>query len=351
MAATSDTRPRLIAFPKERVPYNVCLYAAAERLDIPVVEGMWAGRWLLANVRRGDFLHIHWPSFLYFREEFPDRTPAGIARFITFVYMLKMRGARIIWTVHNLYPHDGGRDVLEHRIGRRVMARVADFVLAHGPTAADLVAKEFGITRSKIHVVKHGHWMDFHANTMSSCEAREALHIAPDDFVYSFVGACKPYKNLEFLIETFAQLDDKSILVIAGRFQSDEYRARIESLLEGLPRDRWRFAPRFVPNDEVQRYVLAANALVLPYTEILTSGAAMLGLSFGRPIIAPDAGGLKDTIGPEYGILYDRTEPGQLLCALKSVRTRPFSETAIMQFAATFDWMESARTIAEIVGG
>jgi len=352
MASTPAITPRLIAFPKRTIPYNVCLYAAVEALGVTVVEGYWAGRWLLQNVRAGDVLHIHWPSFLYFDPHSLRKTYTGLLRFIVLLELMRRRGARIVWTAHNLYPHDGGRHELSHRIARRAITRRADIVLAHGPTAAAIVAREFQIPTEKIRVINHGHWIEFHSRTVTAAEARAQLGIETDRYVYAFVGSCKPYKNLELLIETFAQLvankpGDNSVLLIAGSFASDSYRAHIEALLHKLPAQRWRLHAEFIADEDIQHYVLAGDALVLPYAEILTSGSAMLGLSFGRPVVAPNAGGLRDMVDESCGLLYEANHTDGLLAALEKIRSMRFSEQTIVAHALAFDWRESAQVLAQ----
>jgi len=347
MSASTITT-RVIAFPKTGIAYNICLYAAAESAGISVIEGIWSGRWLLANVRRGDVLHIHWPSFLYFDQQSHRRTWVGLLRFVLLVRSLILRGARLVWTAHNLYPHDVGRASLAHRIARRFMAHYSECIFVHGPTAGAILAREFGIPQAKLRIIKHGHWIGYHQHTLSAVEARRHLDIDLERFVYAFVGACRPYKNLALLIETFAKLDDNSVLVIAGHFQSSTYRAHIEALLQRLPADRWRFRPELIPDDEIQRYVLAGNVLVIPYTEILTSGSAMLGMSFGRPVIAPNAGGLRDMVNSQCGLLYDAGAADPLFNALRNIRSMQFSESVIIECARTCDWLDAAKALVQI---
>lgn len=341
--------PRLFAFPKSGIAYNNCLYEAAAKQGIDVREGVWSGRWLTQQVQRGDFLHIHWPSFLYFDPQSRIRTWFGLMRFMSLVLLMRARGVKIIWTAHNLYPHDGGKTLLAHRIARRFIVQHAHSILAHGSTAAGILANEFGIPAAKLKIIKHGHWIGYHQHSISALQARQQLGIGPEQFVYAFVGSCKPYKNAELLIEQFTKLDDNSVLVMAGQFQSHDYRSRIEAMLQRLPANRWRLYPRFLEDDELQRYVLAGNVLVIPYTEILTSGSAMLGLSFGRPVIAPDAGGLRDMINSQCGLLYKAGAPEHLFNALTNIQSMHFSESAIIDIARTFDWLDAATTLVRII--
>jgi len=53
-----------------------------------------------------------------------------------------------------------------------------------------------------------------------------------------------------------------------------------------------------------------ADAVVLPFRDILTSGSAILALSHGRPVIAPALGCLPGTLPSDATFLYDADAPG-----------------------------------------
>jgi glycosyltransferase involved in cell wall biosynthesis len=53
----------------------------------------------------------------------------------------------------------------------------------------------------------------------------------------------------------------------------------------------------------VQVYFNACDFVVLPYTEITTSGVIPLAYAFSRPVITTDIGGLRDVVNKETGIL------------------------------------------------
>ncbi len=348
-AGADRTRPRIIAFPKAGNAYTECLYSEVEQNGVEVIDGIWSGRWLLRNLRRGDLVHVHWPSFLYFHADSQARTWMGLARLFGFFLFARLRGARLVWTAHNLFPHDGGKELLPHRLGRRVTTLFANSICVHGDAAGEILERELGIEQARLRVGHHGHWVGHYPNEVSRDDSRRRLNVRPEEFVYLFVGLCKPYKGLEVLIEAFTHAPRPARLVIAGKFPSEQYLLQIASLVQATP--GVELVPYFIPDRELQCYLNASDCVVLPYRSILTSGAAMLALSFGRPVVAPDLGAMRDHVDADCGLLYPAHEPQGLAQAMQQVRTRQFDPAAIMARARRFTWKHLAALLLDDLGG
>ncbi|HOB32769.1 MAG TPA: glycosyltransferase family 1 protein, partial [Verrucomicrobiota bacterium] len=56
---------------------------------------------------------------------------------------------------------------------------------------------------------------------------------------------------------------------------------------------------------------------VLPYKDVLTSGAVLLAMSFGRACIAPRLGTITDYLDDRGAFLYDANDPAGLSKALQ----------------------------------
>ena len=71
-----------------------------------------------------------------------------------------------------------------------------------------------------------------------------------------------------------------------------------------------------MPDARVQHYLNAADAVVLPYRDILSSGAVILAMSFARACVAPRLGDLPELLGRDSRFLYDPTDQDGLSQAL-----------------------------------
>ena len=253
-------------------------------------------------------------------------------------------GGRVAYTVHNLDPHEEA-GLVDHWGAARLL-RLADIVHVHDASTAEALAARFG-RRQGVVVIPHGHYLEAYPNTVSRTEARARLDLPLDTFVFICLGLLRPYKGLEDLLPAFRSLPDAGIrLVLAGKPGSEEYLRSLQALADGD--ERVRIMPRFVPPDEVQVYLDAADVAVLPYRQITTSGAALLAFSLGLPVIAPALGAFPNLLAESRrGILYDPAEPDALAHALAQARRTDWTgaRQEIMAWVAQFDWGEIGRKL------
>jgi beta-1,4-mannosyltransferase len=333
--------PTIIAVQRPAPAYDQCFYPALEKLGVHVVNGSFSGRWLDKHLIAGKYVHLQYPSFCYARGPSRFRLLVAFVRFVVLLLLVRMRGAKLLWTAHNLVPHDPTEIPGMDYLGRRIVIALSHRVFAHGTNAAAVIKGKFPQVRGKLVVIEHGNWIDHYPRTRSKLEARDKLGIKPSDYVFLFIGMCKEYKNVHGLIRTFSELSSESLLLIAGKFQSADYRHTIFALADGNA--RIKIYPYYIADEDLQDFLCACDCVVLPYQEILTSGAAMLALSFGRPVVSIRCGSLQDVVTEEVGVLFDPADPDGLAQALIEVRKRYFDEQRILAHARRFSWENSAQ--------
>lgn len=335
----------IMAFPAHGIHYVDLFYGAMRSCGARVVPGYVSGRYLLTQMKNIDFLHIHWPQFIYAR---PTRgqTLYGFAIFISLLALSRIRGTRVIWTVHNLRPHEPCALPVLDRVGRWLMVRLSARFLVHGPAAAREVLRTFPQTEGRITLIDFGNYISYYPDDLDRDEARNRLGLSHDAAIILFFGAGKPYKNIEGLVGAFRRLPEHVHMLIAGPFSDPIYETTIRALIEDAS-PRIRLHARYIADEDIQLYLRACDVVAASYHEILTSGTAMLALSFGRPIVAPKMGFLGDVVKDGCGVLYDPSDPDGLFEALSKALTTNFDESRIIMEAMTHDWKESAKSVAD----
>jgi glycosyltransferase involved in cell wall biosynthesis len=125
--------------------------------------------------------------------------------------------------------------------------------------------------------------------------------------VVCFIGHLRPYKQVVELIEAFrATPRGDAVLLVGGRPVDAGYEPAVQRAAAGD--DRVRCDLGMLPDTEVAQWLSAANLVALPYKETLNSGAALLALSFDRPVLGPAQGAfaeLAHDLGPQWVQTFD----------------------------------------------
>ncbi len=347
-------------------PYLFLYKKALERQGFIVhLKRKFGLKWLVTKGKSCDAIHLHWIETAYrppiWSARFglfsklinhpyakPLRSNLRLANFFAALLLAKLQGKTIVYTVHNLSSHDVNESwsfVIRRRIAHHIVLSLSDHIHAHNhytrKTLKSVYNRKFGVI-----VVPLGNYISYYPNQTSRLEARRQLNLPADAFVYLFMGRIRPYKGVEELIDAFKKLKlSKDQLLIVGRVP-DDYQERIASLSRNNP--AIKLVPEFVPDEAVQLYMNACDICVLPYKNITTSSAAVLALSFGRPVIAPALTSFPELITPETGILYDPTEPNALVSALQQARQQSWSESKIFDYVRQFDWDKLGSQLANL---
>jgi glycosyltransferase involved in cell wall biosynthesis len=301
------------AFANRRTnPYNAALYTALQRLGV-VVSDSSEKRLLL---ERWHILHLHWPDgALNSRRAFG--AAARILLLVAKLVYAKARGAKIVWTVHNLRAHSGAHPILEAILWRAFLPLV-DGAISLSRSGADLARNRFPALAGKLHfVIPHGHYHGAYKNECSRSDARARLGLPAEQAVVAFVGQIKPYKNVPVLVRAFRDALRNGLsatLLIAGKPEDAALASKLTLLADGCADVLFRFGQ--IAEDDMQFELNACDLAVFPYRDILNSGSAILALSFSRPVLVPAKGAmaeLRDLIGADWVMTYDGELTGDVL--------------------------------------
>ncbi len=334
--------------------YQRALSAGLETLGVTVTADPTGARRLLpvtgALRRHGrpDIIHLHWTEPYIAGGGNVSRVKAQ--RTLLELRLAKRVGIGLVWTAHDLFRHDRSEDPTE-RAFMRSLFELADRVIVHCGAAADGLLEALAVGpegRHKITVIPHGHYRGAYRDDISREQARDDLGIAPDARVIAFVGWVRSYKGVRELIDAFGQVEDSQArLVIAGRAVDEAYGAQVAADAE---RDgRVRLDLGFVPDDRLQVYLRAADAVATPFLEIFTSGSVLLAMSFERAVIAPRRGCVEDTLDDAGAILYDADDPQGLTGALRVAMTADLEAMGHHNGGRldVFDWSRVAEATGE----
>ena len=146
-----------------------------------------------------------------------------------------------------------------------------------------------------------------------------------DDY-YLFVGRLVPYRRLDVLIEAFNKLDRP--LYIAGS-------GRDRERLEALANDNIKFLG-FVPNEDLPDLLARCRAFMFPGEEDFGI-APIQAMAAGRPVIAYNGGGARETVIEGTGILFDEQTVDEIVSVVESFNADRVNSAEIRAHAEKFD--------------
>jgi beta-1,4-mannosyltransferase len=318
-------------------PYGELLCQALERRGVEVEFTLpFDEDYLRRNQGRIDILHFNWPHHDYYHDD-AALMEQRMQAFVGNLELARELGYKVVWTAHNLYPHNRTHQEIDHRC-RLALCRLATAVIAHCDASAAAVRQTFGRTGG-LFIIPHGNFIDVYPTLYSREAARAELGIPADAFAYGFFGSIQPYKGVEALIDGVARLPGDDVWLAASGSGVEPYLGTVRARAAVHPRVILRTYRR-APSEDIALIMQAADVVTLPFVATMTSGTLMLALSWGRPVIAPGLGCLPETVSPDAGILYNPDEPDALHRALLAIRERDLRAAgeAALACARRFDW-------------
>jgi glycosyltransferase involved in cell wall biosynthesis len=273
-----------------------------------------------------------------------------------FLLLLRLLGTRLVFTAHNVLPHENNAI---DRILRSGIYQSAGRIIAHSDYIKNKLAKDFRVDRGKVRVISHGNFDHYlPAERMSKAEARASLNLSATDNIALFFGYIREYKGLDLLLDAFeisARKGRSFKLVIAGAPQSLElgnhYRRRIEQISAA---HSITFHADFILPEKVAAYFVASDVVILPYKEIDHSGLVHLAYSFGRPLIATNVGDFSEVIDDgRSGYLLKENTPECLSETIlgafsNSARLEDMGNYARKLSETKYSWLEIAKKTKEL---
>lgn len=299
---------RVLARPAYRGINPYCQLLALELVDLGVQVEEFATR-PRANFDY-DICHINWPRDVILYAPSARQAVLRGLLFLRLMLRLSWQGTRLVWTVHDIYPHERRYPRIESWFDRAFMPLIHGTIYLSESSRAAAHTAHRALRHKPSTVIPHGHYRDAYPKTVTRAFARQAIGLPPSATVLSFCGQLRPYKNVPHLIRQFRALPDSGLrLIVAGQPRVAGIETDVRQAAAGDP--RVLLAVDFIPDDKLQLYLQAADLVVLPFSEISNSGSALLALSFDRPLLVPDRGSLPDLqqqVGSDWVKLY----PGEL---------------------------------------
>tara|TARA_R110002124_G_scaffold261859_2_gene427832 strand:+ start:3746 stop:4762 length:1017 start_codon:yes stop_codon:yes gene_type:complete len=243
-----------------------------------------------AIISKKVLLHYHWL-------EFQDlKSMMGMPWKLLCILLFKLFGGTLVWTVHNLEPHDQ-KWLPAHLKMHRWMGKKSDAVHIHCSSSADLVSKKFAVNKVKLYTYPHPL---FPAKEIQKSESIEFINrkfksdIKYETPVLLFFGNISEYKRIENILDIIEDEKFNVQVLIAGPIKKGQKTLLNRLKVRSKEQDYITLIPDFISDQETPYLFGASDLCFFNYKKILTSGAVAMALSYKKSIIAPDIGCLSE---------------------------------------------------------
>jgi hypothetical protein len=283
-----------------------------------------------------DLVHMHWPEWVAFDD---------LAAHEAILRNLREYGVPVVWTAHNLTPHEHRPDVYDPIYA--AWARDAAAVVHHSEygKARMLARYEFGAACRHV-VIPHGHfggmWSAAGLPDRATAEAR--LGLAPCAIRIGLVGAPRADKLVQAVLDGVAGCRRDDVQLVCWSLDRDDTvpddaRIAIAERYRGC--DAATYATRLAACD--------ALALVFdPDGDMLATGTAADAQGVGLPALTSEWGYLTETLGAgaipcghtatSIAAAIDALTPDRIAAAAAATRER----------RAAYDWGPIATRTADL---
>lgn len=330
--------------------------------NIPEVDGNpWLGSWLAAEASQGLDVqkltlartlarddaspvgaHLQWPEFVLNTASWRSGLRSMVALLVKCA-ILRVRGRRVVLTVHNLRSHERRRPRMETVLWWWVTRLATDTHLLSAASAPEVLAVHPALRRTMVHVIPHGDFADLASRSPSREHARQSLSIPVDCRLLLSYGYLRAYKGTLDLMQVFSSetSPDQRLLVVGRSWPEDV--ASLEAGAVGDSRIELRIG--YVPDADLLTMIAAADLIVQPFRRVLNSSTVMLALSCGRRVLVPST--------PVFEELAERVGDGWVLCYRGALDGAMIQAALAQQVSGTPDlswctWPEVQRGIAKM---
>jgi beta-1,4-mannosyltransferase len=349
-------------------PYVRLFYQALAESGI-AANGVFQARtgWLDDHQEEFDAVHFHWPEWIVrrdarwarrlYRLRGGWRLRRPLRRVMPFVNLPKLRGflrelrsrrKRIIWTCHNLLPHEDRTWAVVEAI--RLVAASADLIITHDSHARDECRRIYS-PAGHVVVMSHGNYDGVYPDARPAAEVRRDLGLPSSGPVLSCVGQIRPYKDIELACRAVAGLRQPVSLIVAGDAPLPGYLRRVRSHLEELPATV--LIDRVLTDQEFADVIGASDAVLMPYRAVTGSSAVLAALTLGRGVVASNLPFFESLLAdhPEAGRTFTVGDPSHFVEAITAYLDIPLERrhAAARKLAGEFTWPRVIEPVVRII--
>ncbi len=205
---------------------------------------------------------------------------------------------KIIWTMHNKTPHIK-KIVYIQKILQFLLVKSAYKIVIHSKISEDILTENYNLSKGKIIYIPHPNYINVYGNIPKNSDKQSSkLRLL-------FLGALRPYKNIELLMDVVDNFKKEIELHVAGNPVNEKYKKELTN--HSKNKGNISLEMKFIDDKRMISLLSDYDLVILPYDirSSLNSGTIILCFSYAKTVIAPEIGTIRDIKDKNYLITYN----------------------------------------------
>lgn len=263
----------------------------------------------------------------------------------------------MVTTLHTVIPPP---DDFMNKITQRIL-EYSDAVTVMSHSSLKILYEYYNVNGCRIHIVPHGVRV-FPTEERDRIRARLGIS---NYFVMSTIGFLSPNKGIEYVIKALPKIKkhvNNILYLVVGEthpkqkeIYGDSYYEKLVRLAEKLnAKNEVRFIKSFQEKEEYIEYLVASDAVVIPYTNKLQASSGFLAhaLTYGKAIVSTPFIHARDLLANGRGLLCKFKDPESIAEAIiklaKNPELRAEIEAKALKYGLRFKWENIAKNLLNI---
>ena len=252
-----------------------------------------------------DIIHFQWPEeVMGWNGDDPDK----IRRLEERIAFFRSKGARFVYTRHNIRPH-----YINEMIGRAydIIEEQSDVVVHMGRYSLNEFAARHPDSRNVI--IPHHIYQYTYKEDISVEKARQYLNLPQEAFIVTAFGKFRNREERRMVTKTFRMWDKNNKLLLAPRlypfsrfnkYGSNFFKRWVSRagyyllipLLNFMQKIRAGANDELIDNCDLPYFISASNVIFIQRKDILNSGNVPLAFLFRKVVVGPNVGNIGELL-------------------------------------------------------
>lgn len=256
--------------------------------------------WNTDSLNHYDVIHLQWPEQLF---KWKKVNGDDILRLEKQLKYWKDSGSKLVITRHNILPHK--LNSLYEEIYQLIYTYV-DTVIHYSYASIDNFKAMYTHTNVNPALIHEVIYHPMYSDTLNDCtqqEARKTLQLDEDKKIILVFGRIRNKKERNFINSVFKRLDEPNKFLMVPKWYRQAPKKQFfdwilfqcKRFFYSLKSDRM-LGYQFIPEEDIQYYMNAADVVFIPRSEVLNSGVQILAFTFNKIVVGPATGSIGELL-------------------------------------------------------